>query len=103
MKKLIAYIVGISLITGGYYLYKDHEHKKNAEFDENTGLWIGTKVEATLVPTPTYEPTYIVHNLDGTIDFKIDPNYLKDINPTTTPVTVLVYSNEDKSIDFKIK
>lgn len=94
MKKFIAYIVGISLIAGtGYHLYK--QNNKELKVASLTTKPIET-------PIPTYEPTYIIHNLDGTIDFKIDPNYLENIDgPLPTPETIIVNHNEDGSISFK--
>ena len=94
MKKFIAYIVGISIIAGtGYHLYKQN----NKELKVAS---LPTKPVTT--PVPTYEPSYIIHNLDGTIDFKFDRNYLENINgPLPTPEMIIVNHNEDGSITFK--
>lgn len=95
MKKLIAYIVGISLIVGtGYHLYKI---SKEGELKV-----VGLSRKTTPTPQPTYEPTYIIHNEDGSIDFKLDINYLMERNPQTEPATIIVH-NEGNTITFKRK
>lgn len=93
MKKFIAYVVGISLIAGtGYHLYK---HNKN-------NLKVATINVTQVTPVPTYKPSYITYNLDGTIDFQFDRNYLENVNsPLPTPETIIVKPNEDGSIIFK--
>lgn len=94
MKKFIAYIVGISLIVGtGYHLYKQNNKELKI---------IGIPAKTITTPVPTYEPSYIIHNLDGTIDFNFDRNYLENINsPLPTPETIIVNRHEDGSITFK--
>lgn len=97
MKKLIAYIVGISIIAGGYYLCK----QSFKSTDKSNNLIIKEIKVTPAEPVTTYIPTYIIHNIDGTIDFKIDTNYLRELNPLNTPETVIVTHHEDGSITFK--
>ena len=93
MKKFIAYAVGISLIVGcGYHLYKQSKSELKVA---------SLPSKPVMTPNPTYEPTYIIHNQDGSIDFKMDIEYLNSVNPETTPETVIVTNNEDGSITFK--
>lgn len=105
MKKLIAYIVGISVVVGGYALYKQNKNSyKIATMPKTQGLTIKSiTLEPTKTPESTYQPTYIIHHTDGTIEFKADINYLNELNPSTTPETVIVTHYEDGSINFKKK
>jgi len=92
--------VGVAILAlayGGYYFSKELSSTP-AKFEKNKGP----------LPTPSIES--VIHNEDGSIDFKLDfpeeYNYpsktRKNKEPLPTPSIESVTHNEDGSIDFKL-
>ena len=92
--------VGVAILAlayGGYYLSKNPSTTP-IKFEKNKGP----------IPTPSIES--VMHNEDGSIDFKLSfpeeynypSNTQKNEGPIPTPSIESVTHNEDGSIDFKL-